>query len=332
MSPLFRIFCTAILFLYTIVASSAAQKSYRIMVIPKGTTHEFWKSIHAGAVKAKQELEARGYKIDITWKGPLREDDRDQQIQVVENSIVRRVDGIVLAPLDSRALVAPVESAVRASVPVVIIDSSLKSDKQISYVSTDNFKGGQLAAEHLGKLLNGAGKAILLRYQVGSASTEEREAGFLDVMTKKFPNIELISTNQYAGATRDTAYQAAQNLLNRYGREVNGVFAPSESVTIGMMLALRDAGKAGGAVKLVGFDTGAASVEGLKKGDVQGLVVQNPLKMGYLGVLTMVGHLDGKKVEKQIDTGVQMVTPENKDQPEIKELLYPPLEKYLGSK
>lgn len=328
MKSLFR-FAITLLFLLAL-DSQAAEKSYTLAVIPKGTSHEFWKSIHAGAVKAERELELKGYKINLIWKGPLREDDRDQQISVVENFVVRRVSGIVLAPLDSQALVAPVEAAVRARIPVVVIDSGLKSTKQVSYVATDNFKGGQIAGEYLGKLLNGKGKVILLRYQVGSASTEEREAGFLHVMTNKYPEIELISTNQYSGATRDSAYQAAQTLLNRFGREVNGIFAPCEPVTIGLMLALKDYGRAGGAIKLVGFDAGSRSVEGMKTGDVQGLVVQNPVKMGYLGVMTVMDHLQGKKVEKVIDTGVQLVTLENMNQPEIKELLYPPLDQYLN--
>ncbi len=318
-----------ILSLVSAFSGLAAEKVYNIAVIPKGTSHEFWKSIHAGAEKARFELAAQGIKVNINWKGPIREDDRDQQIQVVENFTVRRAQGIVLAPLDSQALVAPVEAAVRAKIPVVIIDSGLKSEKQISYVATDNFKGGQIAAEHLGRILNGQGKVIMLRYQVGSASTEGREAGFLDVMKSKFPKMELLSTDQYSGATRDSAYQAAQNLLNRFDKEVNGIFAPCEPVTIGVMLALKDAGKAGGKVKLVGFDAGSRSVEGLKKGDVQGLVVQNPMRMGYLGVMTVIDYLNGKKIEKVVDTGVQLVTADNMEKPEIKELLYPPLEKYL---
>ena len=197
-------------------------------------------------------------------------------------------------------------------------------------MATDNYKGGVLAAEHLGKLLGGKGNVILLRYAVGSASTEEREAGFLDTLKKKFPALKLLSSGQYAGPTRESAYQASQNLLNRFGREVNGIFCPCEPPTIAMTKALRDIGKAGGKVKMVGFDAGSQSVADMKNGDVQGLVVQNPVYMGYKGVMTMVEHLQGKKVEKRIDTGVVLVTPENSDQADIKELLYPPLEKYLG--
>ncbi|MBI4323673.1 MAG: substrate-binding domain-containing protein [Chloroflexi bacterium] len=329
MKPLLRSLPGLVCALSLVDGLSAAENAYTIAVIPKGTTHEFWKSINAGAFKARQELAEKGMKVDVIWKGPLKEDDRDQQIQVVENFMTRRVSGIVLAPLDSQALVKPVANAVQSKVPVVIIDSDLKSDKHVSFVATDNYKGGQLAAEHLGKLLAAKGNVILLRYAVGSASTEAREAGFLEVLKTRFSDLKLISSDQYAGATRETAYQASQNLLNRFGREVHGIFCPNEPSTIAMTKALRDIGKAGGTVKMIGFDAGSQSVADMKNGDVQGLVVQNPVKMGYLGVMTMVRHLQGEKVEKRIDTGVVLVTPENMDQPEIKELLYPPLDKYL---
>jgi len=328
MKSLFRFSAILAFFFANILVSNAADKPLTIAVIPKGTTHEFWKSVQAGALKAEQELNGKGGKIKVIWQGPLREDDRDQQIQLVENMTLR-VNGIVLAPLDSQALVKPVANAVQSKVPVVIIDSGLKSDKYLSFVSTDNFKGGQLAGEHLGKLLNGRGNVILLRYAVGSASTEERESGFLDVLKNKFPDIKILSSDQHAGATRETAYQASQNLLNRFGREVNGIFCPNETATIAMTKALKDIGKAGGVVKMIGFDAGSQSVRDLKGGDVQGLVVQNPVRMGYLGVMTMVQHLNGEKVEKRIDTGVVLVTPQNMEEQEIKDLLNPPLSKYL---
>src|SRR5438270_2147789 len=180
----------------------------------------------------------------------------------------------------------------------------------------------------MARQLGGKGNVILLRYAVGSASTEAREAGFVDAL-KKFPNIKLISADQHAGATRELAYQVSQNLLNRFKHEVNGIFCPCEPPTIAMTKALRDVGLAGGKVQMIGFDAGSQSVTDMKNGDVQALVVQNPLLMGYLGVVTAVKHLRGEKVEKRIDTGVALVTRENMDQPEMKELLHPPLDKYL---
>ncbi len=309
-------------------ASAGAAESYKIAVIPKGTTHEFWKSIHAGAKKAEQELKAEGVNVQIIWKGPLKEDDREQQIQVVENFVAQRVNGIVLAPLDRKGLVAPVETAVRGKIPVIIIDSGLESKAPVSSVSTDNREGGRIAARNLGKMLGGKGNAIMLRYAVGSASTEEREEGFLEVMKKDFPGIKLLSTDQHAGATRDSAKRTAENLLNRYGRQIQGVFASNESAAAGMLLALRDAGLAG-KVSFVAFDSGETLNAGLKAGHVQGMVVQNPMRMGYLGVKTMVAVLRGQKVQGFVDTGVGFVTKENFNSPEMAEIVNPPLDKYL---
>lgn len=311
-------------------SSQGGPAEIKIAVIPKGTTHEFWKSIHAGAVKAQREFAAGGTNVQIIWKGPIREDDRDQQIQVVENFIGQRVQGMVLAPLDSQALVAPVETASRAKIPVVIIDSGLNGEDHVSFVATDNYKGGVLAAREMGRILEGKGKVIVLRYQVGSASTDEREAGFIDTLKKEFPDIQLISDDQYSGATRDSAYQASQNLLNRFGNEVQGVFGPCEPVAIGLMLALKDIGKAAGQVKVVGFDAGTQSVEGLAAGDIQALIVQDPVRMGYLGVVRMMEHLAGSEVPKRVDTGVHVVTRDNMEEPEIHALLHPPLDEYLN--
>ncbi len=306
-----------------------AAENYTIAVIPKGTTHEFWKSIHAGAVKAQRELTAAGVPVSVIWKGPLKEDDREQQIQVVENFTGRQVSAIVLAPLDNKALVAPVETAVRGKIPVVIIDSGLNTPAIASFVATDNREGGRIAARNLGRMLGGRGNVIMLRYAVGSASTEEREAGFLEVMATDFPAIKLVSTDQHGGATRDTARRAAENLLNRYGRDLQGVFACNESTSVGMLLALRDAGLAGGKVTLVGFDSGETLNAGLLAGDIQGLVVQNPFNMGYLGVKTAVAALRGEQVPARIDTGVGFVTKENFNDPAMADIVHPPLKDYL---
>lgn len=308
---------------------AGAADTYKIAVIPKGTTHEFWKSIHAGAKKAELEFKAQGINVQVIWKGPLKEDDREQQIQVVENFIGQRVSGMVLAPLDRRGLVAPVETAVRSKIPVVVVDSSIESKAPASYIATDNREGGRIAARELGKLLGGKGNAIMLRCFVGSASTEEREEGFLEVMRKDFPNIKLLSTDQHGGATRDTAKRVAENLLNRFGRQVNGIFCCNESTSAGMLLALRDAGLAGGKVKFVAFDSGETLNAGLLAGDIQGIVVQNPMRMGYLGVKTIVAALRGEKVTPVIDTGVGFVTKANFHSPEMAELVRPPLDKYL---
>jgi ribose transport system substrate-binding protein len=308
-------------------------KKYRIAVIPKGTTHVFWKSIHAGAIKAEQELKEAGVEVEIIWKGPLKEDDRESQIRVVEDFVTAGVTGIVLAPLDDTALRAPVKDAVNNGIPVVIIDSDLKSENHISFVATDNYIGGKKAGEHLAKILGGKGKVIMLRYQEGSASTMNREQGFLDVLKEKFPGIEIVSTSQYGGATTESAYQASENLLAPLRKSdgsltIDGIFAPNESTTFGMLRALEDS-KIAGKVKYVGFDSSDRLVQGLKKGYIHGLVLQDPINMGYLGVKTLVAHLQGKKVEKKIDTGSEVATAENMNEEKIKNLLEPDYRKWL---
>lgn len=311
-------------------AAPAAGKSARrltIAVIPQGTTYDFWKSIHAGAVKASRDLDASGTPVDVIWKGPLREDDREQQVQVVEGFVTQKVDGIVLAPFDRNALARPVDEAAAAGIPVVIIDTGVESPAPISLVASDNHKGGELAADELARLLNEKGKVILLRFQQGVASTEAREQGFEERMRAAHPGVEIVSSNQHAGATRETAKTAAENLLNRFA-DVGGIFAPNESSAVGTLLALEDSGRVG-KVRFIGFDTSPDFVPAMRAGKLDGIIVQNPFAMGELGVKTMVRHLKGETVEKRIDTGVALITPANLDTAESKRLLSPPLDEYL---
>jgi len=307
----------------TLAPIRAAQgKKYTIAVIPKGTTHEFWKSVHAGAAKAAKELG-----VQIVWKGPLKEDDREAQIKVVESFLISGADGIVLAPLDDRALVPVVHNAIARKIPVVIIDSDLRSERYVSFVATDNYKGGVLGARRLAQVLGGKGKIIMMRYAEGSASTSQREAGFLDTIKKEFPGIEVVSENQYGGATTESSQRKAETLLLRF-QDIDGIFCPNESTTFGMLLALQAAGR-DGKVKFVGFDSSEKLNQALRERRIEGLVLQNPLRMGYLGVKTMVDSLNGKKAEKRIDTGCTVATPENMDTPEMKELLSPDLKQWL---
>jgi ribose transport system substrate-binding protein len=305
----------------------ASPNRLTIAVIPKGTSHVFWQSIHAGAQKAATELG-----ITIVWRGPLREDDRDAQVSEVENAVGRGVNGIVVAPLDDAALVAPVSAAMRQKVPVVIIDSGLKGDDYVSFVATDNVAGGRLGGEKLSSLLGGKGRVMVLRYAEGSDSTTKREDGFLAVMRAN-PAIEIVSENQYAGADVESAYKKSEAILSQLKRPdgslgVDGIFCPNESTCFGMMRVLQDNGWAG-KVRFVGFDASENLVKGLSEGHIDALVVQDPVKMGYLGVKTMVSHIRGEKVEKRIDTGVRAISKAEMEQPEAKELLHPDLDRWL---
>jgi ribose transport system substrate-binding protein len=301
------------------VAPADGEKTLRIAVIPKGTTHVFWKSVHAGALRAAQEL---GH-VEIQWKGALLENDREGQINVVQDFVAQGVDGIVLAPLDSSALVPSVAQAREAGIPTVIFDSGLADESlTVSYVATDNYHGGAIAAREIGKRLGGKGNVILLRYNVGSESTEQREQGFLETMLKEFSGIKMLSHDQYSGTTPLDAQNKALELCNQFGDKLDGFFAVCEPNTMGVLGALEQEGLAGKVV-FVGFDPGPQLVQALADKKIHGLVLQDPVGMGYQSVKTLVAHLRGEKVEKRIPTGEVMATPENMNDPQIKKLLDP---------
>ncbi len=295
-----------------------------IAVIPMGTTHEFWKAIHAGAVKAALEED-----VDLNWKGPLKEDDRDEQIRIVENMIASEVDAITISPMDDRALMRPVHEAVMRDIPVVLFNSSLQGNDAVTYVATENRNGGALAAEHIGRIMGGRGNLIVVRVNEGDVTCTLREGGFLDTLRACYPDIVILSDNQYAGVTTETAFRTCENLLNRYEGEVDAMFTPNESSTFGCLRALQDRGLAG-KIKLVGFDSTEKLIQAMAAGELQGLIIQNPFMMGYESVKAAVTHLRGGTVPPRIDTGVVMATPENMNEPEISELLRPDLARWLN--
>jgi ribose transport system substrate-binding protein len=296
-----------------------------VAMIPKGTTHQFWRSIHAGADRAAKELGA-----ELIWRGPLREDDRESQVSEVEGFISRGVSGIALAPLDEAALVGPVNDAMSQKIPVVIFDSGLKGDNYVSFVATDNNKGGELGGQRLIEAMGGKGKVVLLRYAEGHDSTTRREEGFLAAM-KANPNVQVVSSNQYVGTDVEEAYKRTESILSSYKKpdgtlSIDGIFCANESSCFAAMRVLKDNGWSG-KLHFVGFDVSDNLMKGLEDGTIDGLVLQDPVKMGYLAIKTLVAHIKGEKVERRIDTGVQVATPQNMKQPEIDALLHPELAK-----
>lgn len=298
----------------------------RIAVIPKGTTHEYWKTVHAGAVKASREDG-----LDLVWKGPMKEDDLKSQIELVQSFVAQKVSGIVLAPLSDKGLKNPVKAAKAAGIPVVIFDSGLQGGDFDAFVATDNLAAGRSAGEHMIELLGGKGKVVLLRYQEGSASTMRREEGFLEAV-RGHEGIEVVSDNQHGGATTESAFSTGESLLTAMkagSGGVDGIFTPNESTTFGMLLALRKANLAG-KVKFIGFDASDKLVAGIEQGHLSALVLQNPFEIGYLSVKTMGKLLRNEQVAPRVDTGSTLVTRANRQEPRIRRLLEPDLDKWLG--
>jgi ribose transport system substrate-binding protein len=290
----------------------ASDAKHGIAVIPKGSTHDFWKSVHAGANAAGKEF---GY--EIYWNAPELETDRERQIQIVEDFIVQKVDGVVLAPVDKDAIVPVVEKLATEKIPCAIIDSAIGTDKYITFAATDNYKGGALAAERMGKILNGKGKVILVKYAPGSASTTERENGFLETLKKDFPGIEVVDS-KYAMATVESALTATEDLLTRHP-DLQGLFACNASSAVGAFQALQSQKRP--EVKMVGFDAETALLDGLHAGLIDSIVVQDPYKIGYEGVKAIATFRKGQPVEKRIDTGVTLLTKESLDDPQVQKLL-----------
>ncbi len=325
---MFQNFCRIVFLLTCLISvgcSSGEQtvqpytgKPLKLAVIPKGTSHEFWKSVHFGAEKAARELG----NVEIVWRGPVVESDTGSQIDVVKNMITLGVDGIVLAPNQKGGLVDAVEESIDEGIPVVIFDSGLDEGPAIaSYVATDNYKGGNLAAQEMARAIDKKGNVILLRYLAGSESTEQRENGFLDGL-KEYSKIKVVSSDQRGGDNATTSKEKVDQLLQLFGEDLAGIFAVCEPNANGTLEALRNAGL-NGKVKFIAFDPSDALIEALKDGSCSGIVLQDPVEMGYRGVLTLVDHINGKTAEPFISTGEYVATPDNMDDARIQELLKP---------
>lgn len=295
----------------------AAKK--RIAVIPKGTTHPFWKSVEAGALEAGKEND-----FEIIWKGAIVESDRAQQIQIIKQFVTQKVDGIVLAPLDAKApgIIRAVKDANAAGIPVVIMDSALNAEAgkdYISFTATSNKDAGIKGGEKLAELIGKKGKVVILRYMEGSGSTENREAGCIEAL-KKYKDIEIIADPYAAGnGTIAAAKNRSIGMITKL-KEADGVFASNDPATVGMLGALKSKGLIG-KIKFVGFDASRPPVTALKKNEIQALVAQNPFNMGYKAVTALAKNFKGEKVELRIDTGCGVLTPDNLDTEESKKLL-----------
>ncbi len=287
-----------------------------IAVIPKGVSHFFWQSVHAGAEAAGKEMN-----VEIVWNGPARETDYTGQINIVEDAINRRVDGLVIAPSHRDSLVPVVERAQREGIPVTIFDSGIGTEQYVSYVATDNRQGGASAAERLAQKLGGKGKVAVLGVKAGSVSTDEREQGFQETIKQKYPGIQVVAF-QYGESDRALSLDRATDILTAH-TDLDGFFASNESSTVGVVQALKQKSLAGKVV-LVGFDSSPNLIEDLKAGAIDSLVLQNPYKMGYEAVKSIVAKLNGQTPQRKVDTGVKLLTKENLDTPEMQQLLKAP--------
>ncbi|MGO4883466.1 MAG: substrate-binding domain-containing protein [Bryobacteraceae bacterium] len=292
-----------------------------IAVVPKANAQIFWVSVHAGAVAAGQDLN-----VDVVWNGPSSETDYARQVQIVDSMIARQVDGLAVAAQDRTTLNGSLDRAAAAHIPVTVIDSGVDSTNYLTYVATNNFLAGEMAARKLGALLNGKGKVAMLMNAPGSKSTLDREAGFEKVLQKQFPGMQIVA-RQFSMSDRAKAMAVAENFLTAQP-DLDGIFASSEPSSVGAAMALKSRGLAG-KVKLVAFDASNDLVADLKDGSIDALVAQDPFRIGYEGVKTLVDKLHGTDPPKVIDLNATVVTKQDLENPKIKALLFPDVKKYL---
>jgi ribose transport system substrate-binding protein len=303
------------------LAACTQQKGNVVGVVPKGANHAFWQTVHAGAVKAGRE-----FGFEVEWSAPKIETDAGRQIEIIESMINRKVSGIALAPVDSKALVRVVEKATAAGIPVAIFDSGIETSQRISFIATDNVESGRLAARRMGLILNGKGKVGVVGFKPGSASTMEREQGFVDELRTKFPAIQVLPV-QFNEADRAKALAITENMLTAH-KDLAGLFADNESSGAGAIQGLK--GRNARQVKMIAYDANEQLVADMKAGWIDSIVLQDPFKMGYESGRAIAQKQRGEAPLAQMDSGARLVTAKDLDQPEVKALLNPPLAEFLG--
>jgi len=316
-----RLFAGALALGALILPGCNQSRRKTIAVIPKGTSHMFWVSVHAGALAAGKD-----FNVDILWNGPAQETEYDRQIQIMDSMTARHVDGIALAVTERQALVPPLERAVAAGIPVTVFDSGIDSTKYLTFLATNNYEAGQLAARALAGLLGASGEVAMLANAPGSGSTMDRERGFTDVIGQEFPRMKIVAT-QFGMSDRAKARAGAENILTAHP-DLAGIFASSEPSSVGVSLALKARGRSG-KTKFVAFDSSDSMVEDTKDGVIDAMVVQDPFHMGHESVKPLVDSWGGKQPAKRVDLHARVITKADLEKPEVKELLHPDVSKYV---
>lgn len=298
-------------------ALSLAGADLNIVFIPKSSDQVFWTFIRAGVDRAVKEAG----NVNLTWRGPTYNDDTDSQIQILQHYTRSGIDAIVLVPTDRARLVEPARKAVELGIKLVVIDSELDGKHHLAYVATDNVAAGALAARHMVDLLQGRGRVLVFRNVKGGASTDQRGEGFVKALKRLGPGIQVVA-DEYGGGSVGKTYHSAMRLLKVHA-DLDGVFAVNESSAEGMLRALRETRRAG-QVRFIGFDASKDLLDGLQKKEIQGLVLQDPEQMGYLGMKLAIAAARKEAIPSRIiHTGAAMLTLENLQTPEMQALLDP---------
>jgi ribose transport system substrate-binding protein len=286
-----------------------------IAVVPKATSHLFFLSVHAGVEQAARDLH-----LDVLWNGPQNETDYARQIEIVDAMITRQVSALAISATDERALVAPLERAIRSGIPVTVFDSAVDIDNYVSFIATDNHAAGCTAARSLASFIGRKGAVAMVMQKPGGTSTVLRERGFDETIAKEFPNIRVVA-RQFGMADPARSRAAAEDILTAHP-DLAGIFASSEAASLGSIQAIRNRGLSG-KVKLVTFDFSKAHVEALQDGTINAMLVQNPFRLGYEAVKSLNDKLNGRTPPKQLELPARVILKSDLNNPDVRALLFP---------
>ena len=293
-----------------------AQKSDTIVFIPKSTDVTYWLFLRKGAADKGKEL---GYKVE--YQGVARESEIAGQVSLVSNIAASKPAGILMAATDAKALVPPVEAAVNAGIPVIMVDSGVDSDAPYASITTDNFDGSYQAGKLLAEMIGGKGKVINLGITAGSETGIQRSEGFIKAIGE-YPEIELLPV-QWTSAEAATAMNVTSDLLTS-NPDINGIFSAAAPMAVGAAQALKARGL-DKKIKLVTFDPSPEVLPLFEEGVINGIIAQDPYQMGYRGVELLDTIIKGGTIEeKKIQIPVAVITLENYETPETQKLLQTP--------
>ncbi len=291
-----------------------AAEGGKVAFVQGFTTDEYYVSEKCGF-----EDEARKRGLEPIVDGPANFDPV-QQTPVLQAVIQKKPDAILLDPTDAKALVAPIQQAKNAGIPLMTSGNSVDSPVPFTFISANQEEGGRLAAEKLMQLLPNGGKVVVVGAKPGATATDQRQAGF-EKAIEAAGSYELLPTQI---ATNNDPTQAASLLAAslQAHKDLAGVFAVNVNTAKGVINQLR-LSKQGGKVKAVAFDAAPAEVQAIKEGLLQGAVSQNPRKIGELAVQNMEAYLDGKRdIPKEQPQTPFVIDEANVDTPEGKAAAY----------
>ncbi|KEQ11495.1 LacI family transcriptional regulator [Endozoicomonas montiporae] len=294
---------------------SYAKQDVYLPVVSKGFMHEFWQTVKMGSDSAAKELN-----VKTSFVGPSDETQIDQQIQLIENTLARRPNGLLIAALDANALIPSVERAHSQNIPIVTFDAGVNSDIPVSFVATNNKAAGAMAADALAQILDGKGKVAIVAHNAGTSSAINRIDGFVEQIKQQYPDIEVLSP-LYSDGDPQRAMNQTMDVV-RANPDLSAVYGTNEGSSMGVATAIQSQGLAG-KIKVVGFDASDAIVNFVETGVMQGVIVQDAFQIGYMGMKVLHDALNGNEVEKVIDVPAVLVTDENINDEAIQKIIKP---------